>query len=138
MSETGSITHALRALEGGDGREDAALKLWGRYFTGSQNYALRKLRMMHPYHHACQEEAEEVAARAFAKVCRGIEAGRLRSRLAGRDDFLKVLRWSARGEVINRVTRRPEDRAGGGPEDAFRGRAASELDPELLLLAEEE
>jgi hypothetical protein len=132
MSETGSITEALRALEGGDGREEAAMKLWVRYFSGIQNYALRKLRIMLPTHHASHEEAEDVAARAFAKVCRGIEAGRLRSRLAGRDDFLKVLRWSARGEAINRVGRRPEDRAVGGPEDAFRGRAAGEMDPGLM------
>jgi len=138
MSETGSITHALRTLEGGDGREEAARKLWGRYFPGIRRYALRKLQMMLPTHRASHEDAEDVAARAFAKVCRGIEAGRLRSRLAGRDDFLRVLRWSARGEAINRVSRRPEDQALGGPEDAFAGRAAEAIDPELLLLAEEE
>lgn len=138
MCNPGSITYALRALENGNCREEAVPKLWERYFPEIKRYALRKLQMMLPIHQISHEEAEEVAARALAKVLRGIEGGRLKSRLASRVHFLKVLLWSAKGEAINQVSRRPEDQAVGGPEDVFQGRPANEMDPKVLLLAEEE
>jgi hypothetical protein len=99
----GSITQHIRDLGRGERREEAVRELWDRYFEGLVRYALKKLRAMHAARGIADQE--DAAVRAFAKVCRGIEAGQLR--IGNRGDFLKLLRWSTNNETKNQVNRYP-------------------------------
>src|SRR5689334_14845063 len=96
MPADGSITRCIRDLEDGRRREDAARELWDRFFADLARYALRKLRAMHVVRGAADEE--DAAARAFAKVCRAIEAGHLH--LASRVALHKLLLAATAREAI--------------------------------------
>ena len=99
----GSVTMCIRDLETRERREEAVRKLWDRYFEGLVRHALKKLRAMHAARGIADQE--DAAVRAFAKVCRGIEAGQLR--IGDRGDFLKLLRWSTNNETKDLVNRYP-------------------------------
>jgi DNA-directed RNA polymerase specialized sigma24 family protein len=111
-------------------RDDAVRELWERFFADLTTYARRKLKSMNAPRGTADEE--DAAARAFTKVCQGIERGQLN--LASRVDLFKVLRWTAAREAIKIATG-----------DRRRGRFGVELeldqiaDPhpsaDLLLLA---
>ena len=98
MDPPGSISNCIRDLEGGEQllRDEAGQANFGEhYFADMMNFARKRLRAMHaPMGPADEEDA---AARAFMKVCRGIERGQLK--LANRLDLTKVLRsaTTARG-----------------------------------------
>ena len=127
MDSLGSITQCIRDLEAGVRRNEAAQALWDRYFGGLARYAMTRLQAMHVARAVADEQ--DAALWAFDKVCRGIERGQLK--LGGRDDFLKLLRWSTRGEAIKQGKVRGADDAGI---DQVPGK---ELPPELFLMAEE-
>ncbi len=98
MDPPGSITNCIRDLEGGEQllRDEAARELWEHYFADMMIFARKRLRAMHaPLGPADEEDA---AARAFMKVCRGIERGQLK--LASRLDLTKVLRSATTREVF--------------------------------------
>jgi DNA-directed RNA polymerase specialized sigma24 family protein len=144
MDSPGSITQCIRDLEAGRRRDEAARVLWDRYFAGLARYAVRLLQAMHAPRGVADEE--DAALRAFAKVCQGIERGQLR--LGGRDDLLKLLRWSTRGEAISQVKACPQvqstcahpilDGADSEGDDAGIEQVPGKgLSPELLLLAKE-
>ena len=89
MEPPGTITRIIRDLEGAEQprRDEAVRELWERFFADLTIYARKKLRAMNaPLGPADEEDA---AARAFTKVCRGIERGQLK--LASRVDLTKVL-----------------------------------------------
>ena len=75
MSTDGSVTRCIHDVEQGDNRDEAARRLWERFAAELGRYALRRLRAMHVSCAAADEE--DVAERAFTKVFRGIESGRL-------------------------------------------------------------
>jgi hypothetical protein len=103
MDAPGSITRCIRDLENGARRDEAAREIWDRFFEDLTRYALKQLKAMHAARGVADQE--DAAARAFAKVCRGIESGRLK--LGDREDLRKLLLWSTKGETIkqrNRLT----------------------------------
>jgi RNA polymerase sigma factor (sigma-70 family) len=111
MSSMGSITQWIESLGRGERREEAARALVDRYYDGIVRYSSRWLRL----HRVPPSVADgqDAALDAFAKVCRGIEGGRLR--LASRADLRRVLQWSARCALINGLDRHPPAPGGGRP-----------------------
>src|SRR3712207_4985585 len=89
MDPQGSVTRCIRDLEDGRRREEAARELWDRFFADLARYALKKLQAMHAARGVADQE--DAAARAFTKVCRGIERGQLK--LTDREDLRKLLVW---------------------------------------------
>ena len=106
----GTITRIIRDLEEGERpqRDDAVRELWEHFFADLTVYARKRLRAMHaPLGPADEEDA---AARAFTKVCRGIERGQLK--LSSRVDFTKVLRSATAREVFALLGRAKRSGAG--------------------------
>jgi DNA-directed RNA polymerase specialized sigma24 family protein len=99
MSLMGSITRYMRELEEGDTprRDDAAHELWEYFFADLMCFARRRLRAMNASTGSADEE--DAAERAFTKVCRAIERGRLK--LEHRVDLHKILRTATAREVLN-------------------------------------
>ncbi len=133
MDLPGTITRIIRDLEGAERprRDDAVRELWDLFFADMTVYARKRLRAMHaPLGPADEEDA---AARAFTKVCRGIERGQLK--LASLVDFTKVLRSATAREVFTLLGRA---KAAGGrfDDDIVLGQVPDlALPPDLLLLA---
>lgn len=133
METGGTITRCMRELEESDRprRDDAARELWEYFFADLTCYARRRLRALHaPTGPADEEDAAE---RAFTKVCRAIEAGRLK--LEHRVDLYRVLRSATGREVLNLLHH--AKRSAGTTSDEFilSQIPATALPPELLLLA---
>jgi DNA-directed RNA polymerase specialized sigma24 family protein len=106
-------------------------ELWERFFADMTIYARKRLRAMHaPLGPADEEDA---AARAFTKVCRGIERGQLK--LASRVDLTKVL-WSATAREVFTILGRANATGGRANDDVLLGQVPDlALPPDLLLLA---
>ncbi len=133
MAETGTITKAIRDLEEGDGprRETAARELWEYFFADLMCCARRKLQAVNASRGSADEE--DAAARAFTKVCRGIERGQLR--LDSRVDLHKVLRSATAREVITLLHRAKRDAGWSDSENVLASVPDAALPAELLLLA---
>ena len=133
MSETGTITRCIRDLESGESsrRNMAARELWEFFFADLMCYARRRLRAAHVSRGAADEE--DAAERAFTKVCRGIERGRLK--LSSRIDLRKVLRSAAAHEVITLLHRSKREAGKTGDDFALGQVPDAALPAELLLLA---
>jgi DNA-directed RNA polymerase specialized sigma24 family protein len=133
MEAGGTITRCMRDLEEGDRprRDDAARELWEYFFADLACYARKRLRAMHAPTGAADEE--DAAERAFTKVCRAMESGRLK--LEHRVDLHRVLRSATGREVLNLLHR--AKRSAGTTSDEFilSQIPATALPPELLLLA---
>jgi DNA-directed RNA polymerase specialized sigma24 family protein len=84
MSSEGSVSQWLGRLKEGD--QEAAQKLWERYFRSLVGQA--RLRLQGAPRRAADEE--DVALAAFDSFCRGAEEGRF-PRLNDRDDLWRVL-----------------------------------------------
>jgi DNA-directed RNA polymerase specialized sigma24 family protein len=99
MGPAGTITRFMRDLEASDQprRDDAAHELWEYFFADLVCFARRRLRSMNAATGPADEE--DAAERAFTKVCRAIERGRLR--LEHRVDLHKILRTATAREVLN-------------------------------------
>ncbi len=106
-------------------------ELWERFFADMTIYARKRLRAMHaPLGPADEEDA---AARAFTKVCRGIERGQFK--LASRVDLTKVL-WSATAREVITILSRANAAGGRANDDVLLGQVPDlALPPDLLLLA---
>ncbi len=133
MELGGTITRCIRDLEAGDGprRDDAVRDLWEYFFADMACYARKRLRAMNSPTAAADEE--DAAERAFTKVCRAIEQGRLK--LGHRVDLHKVLRSATAHEVLDLHHR--AKRATGTTSDEFvlSQIADTSPSPELLMLA---
>jgi DNA-directed RNA polymerase specialized sigma24 family protein len=133
MDHPGTITRIIRDLEGADhSRRDAAVReLWERFFADLTNYARRRLRAMNaPVGPADEEDA---AARAFSKVCRGIERGQLK--LANRVDLTRVLRSATAREVFTMLAQAGAAGSRPGGDAVLEQVPDPALPPDLLLLA---
>jgi DNA-directed RNA polymerase specialized sigma24 family protein len=133
METGGTITRCMRDLEEGDRprRDDAARELWEYFFADLACYARKRLRAMHAPTGAADEE--DAAERAFTKVCRAMEAGRLR--LEHRVDLHRVLRSATGREVLNLLHRAKRSAGTTSDEFVLSQIPATALPPELLLLA---
>jgi DNA-directed RNA polymerase specialized sigma24 family protein len=133
MDSGGTITRCMRDLEEGDQprRNDAVRELWEYFFADLACYARKRLRAMHaPTGPADEEDAAE---RAFTKVCRAIQCGRLR--LGHRVDLHKVLRSATAREVL-RLLHQAKRSAGTTSDEFILSQIpAVDLPPELMLLA---
>jgi DNA-directed RNA polymerase specialized sigma24 family protein len=133
MPLEGSITRCMRDIGNGERREEATSDLWQRFFGELTRHALRKLQAMHAARGVADEE--DVAERAFTKVCRGIESGQLR--LEDRIDLRKLLLSTTAREAINQFHRQRRDGDPETDESALQQVPAREMPPELLALTEE-
>jgi DNA-directed RNA polymerase specialized sigma24 family protein len=105
--------------------------LWEHFFAEMMIYARKRLRAMHAARGPADEE--DAAARAFMKVCRGIERGQLK--LASRVDFTRVLRSATAREVLT-ILGRARATAGRSDDEVILGQLVDPaLAPDLLLLA---
>ncbi|MDX2038333.1 MAG: ECF-type sigma factor [Isosphaeraceae bacterium] len=96
--ERGSITGpGILGLQDSETRDRAAKLLWSRFFDELCRSASKKLRSLHVP--MLMMDQEDVAARAFAKVVRGIEQGRILP--YGRLELLKLLNHAVRQESLN-------------------------------------
>ena len=84
MAETASVSVWLEQLQGGD--QDAARRIWQRYFSRLVGLARKKLRGL-PRRGA---DEEDVALSAFDSFCRAAEGGRFPD-LDDRDDLWQIL-----------------------------------------------
>jgi DNA-directed RNA polymerase specialized sigma24 family protein len=132
MSSVGSITRCIHDLECGQRREQATRELFDRFFGDLARHALKRLRLLQVTRAAIDEE--DVAERAFTKVCRGIESGHLR--LNSRVDLRRLLLAAAAREAIDQFRRgRREGRGVDG--EVLPQVPDATLPPDLIVLAEE-
>jgi DNA-directed RNA polymerase specialized sigma24 family protein len=133
MEPGGSITRFMRDLEDAESprRNDAARELWEYFFADLACYARKRLRAMNSDTGPADEE--DAAERAFTKVCRAIERGRLK--LGHRVDLQKVLRSATAHEVLN-LHHRAKRSAGTTSDEFILSQIPDESpSPELLMLA---
>jgi DNA-directed RNA polymerase specialized sigma24 family protein len=102
-----SVTGWVQLLRKGD--QDAAQKLWERYFARLVRQARATLRGA-PRRDA---DEEDLALSAFASFCRGLEQQRF-PRLADRDDLWRMLVAITAHKACDLVTRRRRLKRGGG------------------------
>jgi DNA-directed RNA polymerase specialized sigma24 family protein len=123
----------MRDLERGQTqrREDAVRDLWEYFFADLACHARKRLRAMNaPTGPADEEDAAE---RAFTKVCRAIERGRLK--LGHRVDLQKVLLTATAREVLD-LHHRAKRAAGTTSDEAVLSQVPDRAPaPELLMLA---
>src|SRR5262245_38847831 len=106
-TRTGSVTHWLGRLKGGDAA--AARPLWERYFRRLVRLARRRLRGA-PRRMA---DEEDVALSAFDSFCRGAAQGRY-PRLDDRDDLWKLLVVMTARKATRLMERERRQKRGGG------------------------
>jgi DNA-directed RNA polymerase specialized sigma24 family protein len=106
MSSSGSVTHWLGQLKGGD--PAAAQPLWQRYFRRLVGLARDRLRGA-PRRAA---DEEDVALSAFDSFCRAAEQGRF-PRLGGRDDLWQLLVLLTARKAIDLAQREGRHKRGG-------------------------
>ena len=115
--DSGSVTHWLGALRGGD--RAAAQPLWERYFARLVGLARARLRTG-PGPRGVEDE-EDAALSAFDSFCRAATQGRF-PRLDDRDDLWRLLVALTERKLADQVRRARRLKRGGG-----RVRTAGEL-----------
>lgn len=135
MEHPGTITRIIRDLEGAEHehprRDDAVRELWERFFADLTRYARRRMKAIHAP--AGPADEEDAAARAFTKVCRGIERGQFRP--VNRVDLTRVLRTATAREVFTLLDRARVVGAGTRGDEPLDQVADHTLPPDLMLLA---
>jgi DNA-directed RNA polymerase specialized sigma24 family protein len=106
MSPVDSFSAWLAQLKEGD--NDAAARLWQRYFSRLVELARARLALCR----AARDE-EDVALSAFASFCRAAAAGRF-PRLNDHGDLWRVLLVIVRGKACDEIERQRSLRRGGG------------------------
>ncbi|MEM7456753.1 MAG: ECF-type sigma factor [Planctomycetota bacterium] len=102
-----SVTAWIHDLKKGD--DDAAQKIWDRYFQRLSKLAARKLG------NASKRIADEedVAVDVFHSLCTGAAAGRF-DRLGNRDDLWKLLVAISGMKAVDQIRRQTSQKRGGG------------------------
>jgi DNA-directed RNA polymerase specialized sigma24 family protein len=104
----GSVTRWIGDLQAGD-MDDAARRLWGRYFERLTHLARAKLRVA-PRGPA---DGEDVALSALDSFFAGAAAGEF-SRLGGRDDLWRLLVTITARKAANQLRHEHQRKRGGG------------------------
>jgi hypothetical protein len=107
--DSGSVTHWLGALQGGD--LDAAQPLWERYFARLVRLAKARLRARKGP--GAAEDEEEAALSAFDSFCRAATEGRF-PRLDDRDDLWRLLVAITERKAADQLRRARRLKRGGG------------------------
>lgn len=142
MSESDSVTRWIEDLKQGD--EDAAARLWQRYFDKMVQAARQKLGQ----HRPGVADEEDVALSAFDSLCRGAAKGNF-TRLTDRHDLWSLLLTMTSRKSVDRIRwENRRCRSGGKKLPAELPEAATQytLDeligrvpaPDFLLLMEEQ
>ena len=104
----GSVTHWIGELQAGE-MDDAARRLWGRYFERLAHLARLRLRSK-PRGPA---DEEDVALSVFDSFFEGIAAGAF-PKLGGRDDLWRLLVTITARKAANQIRREYQLKRGGG------------------------
>ena len=105
--EDGSVTAWIGDLKAGG--DDAAQRLWERYFEQLVQLARKRLRGA-----TCADcDEEDAALSAFDSFCRGVKNGRF-PRLDDRDDLWRILVVLTQRKVADQVRHEMTLRRGGG------------------------
>lgn len=104
----GSVTQWLGELKAGD--DDAASRLWRRYFDDLVRLARRRFQQGPPG--AARAESEDVALSAFYSLCEGASRGRF-DRLNDRDDLWRLLVVITARKVLDEIRSRRRQKRGG-------------------------
>jgi len=107
MSSSGSVTHWINALKGGDAA--GVQKLWESYFSRLVGLARKKLREA-PRRAA---DEEDVALSAFDSFCDGVARKRF-PQLADRDDLWHILVTITARKALQMVRHEQRKKRGGG------------------------
>jgi RNA polymerase sigma factor (sigma-70 family) len=107
--DSGSITHWIGALKGGD--LDAAQPLWERYFARLVRLAQARLRARRGP--GAAEDEEDAALSAFGCFCRAATEGRF-PRLDDRDDLWRLLVALTERKAADQLRRARRHKRGGG------------------------
>src|SRR5262245_19242535 len=107
--DSGSVTHWLGALKGGD--LDAAQPLWERYFARLVRLAQARLRTRRGP--GAAEDEEDAALSAFNSFCRVATEGRF-PRLDDRDDLWRLLIAITERKAADQLRRAQRLKRGGG------------------------
>ena len=107
--DSGSVTHWLGALRGGD--LDAAQPLWERYFARLVRLAQARLRTRRGP--GAVEDEEDAALSAFDSFCRAATEGRF-PRLDDRDDLWRLLVTITERKATDQMRRAGRVKRGGG------------------------
>ena len=113
----GSVTAWIGALRGGDS-DEAAHRLWDRYFDRLVDLARARLR----FAARGPDDEEDAALSAFESLCRGVTEGRF-VRLGGRDELWRLMATITARKAADRIEREGRQKRGGG-----RVRGEAELD----------
>jgi DNA-directed RNA polymerase specialized sigma24 family protein len=103
-----SVTAWIGALRGGDS-DEAARRLWDRYFDRLVDLARARLRAAA---HGPDDE-EDAALSAFDSLCRGVAEGRF-ARLGGRDELWRLMATITARKAADRIEREGRQKRGGG------------------------
>jgi DNA-directed RNA polymerase specialized sigma24 family protein len=106
--DEGSVTNWIDDLKGGD-RDEAARRLWGRYFARLARLARSKLRTA-PRGPA---DEEDVVLSVFDSFCEGVAEGTF-PRLGDRDDLWRLLVTITARKAANQLRREHQLKRGGG------------------------
>jgi RNA polymerase sigma factor (sigma-70 family) len=107
--DSGSVTHWIGALRGGD--LDAAQPLWERYFARLVRLAQARLRTRRGP--GVAEDEEDAALSAFDSFCRAATEGRF-PRLDDRDDLWRLLVTITERKAVDQMRRARRVKRGGG------------------------
>jgi DNA-directed RNA polymerase specialized sigma24 family protein len=121
----GSVTRWIAALRGGEA-DDAARRLWDRYFDRLVGLARARLRSAP----RGPDDEEDAALSAFESLCRGVAQGRF-ERLSNRDELWRLLATITARKAADRIEREGRQKRGGGRvrgEAELVGKDGAELD----------
>src|SRR4051794_2313341 len=96
----GSVTGWIGDLKAGD--DDAATRLWSRYFDDLVRLARHRFQQSPRV--AAGEGSEDIALSAFQNLCQGVAAGRF-DRLNNRDDLWRLLVVITARKVLDEIRR---------------------------------
>src|SRR5262249_14630482 len=95
----GSVTRWIVALRGGEA-DEAARRLWDRYFDRLVSLARARLRTAP----RGPDDEEDAALSAFESLCRGVAQGRF-GRLGNRDELWRLLATITARKAADRIER---------------------------------
>jgi DNA-directed RNA polymerase specialized sigma24 family protein len=131
MSSEGSVTRWIDRLQAGD--EEAARKLWDRYFHQLVGLARKKLKSS-PF----RSVEEDVALTAFDSFCRGARHGRFPD-LADRDNLWGLLITITSRKACDWIEHEMRQKRYAGPTDSDIGQLLDrEPDPAFALQVADE
>ena len=107
-ADRGSITGWISDLRAGE--DEAARRLWDRYFDRLVNLARAELRARR---REAVEDEEDAALNAFDSFCRGVARGRF-ERLNDRDDLWRLLALMTVRKARDQLQRQAAQKRGGG------------------------